>query len=50
MDWKLKRSLSGTTCKEQISTLVSFTTLETKRNLGHVNLTSETVTGDKENK
>ena len=42
VDWKLERSLSAMTCKEQISTLVSFTTLETKRNLGHINLTSET--------
>ena len=50
VDWKLERSLSGMTCKEQILALVSYTTLETKRNLGHVNLTSETVTGDRENK
>lgn len=40
-DWKLKRSLSEMTRKKQILTLVSFTALETKRNLGHVNLSKE---------
>ena len=41
MDWKLKRSLSGMTCKEKILALVSFNTLETKRNLGHVNFSKD---------
>lgn len=29
------------TCKEQILALVSFTTLETKRNLGHINFSKD---------
>ena len=41
MDWKLERSLSEMTCKKQILALVSFTALETKRNLGHVNFSKE---------